>query len=229
MNDANANSRARCLLVWLAVTAVVGTFAVALLPLPVSLDGSFDALLVRLCSWALLVCAGWFWVATTVVVLAALAVPAGHAPRAVRAVPAPVRRMILAACGVALTSGIAAPALATPGAVPADLRDHSGRVVIAGLPYPDRAVPDQGARRQPPAPPPPARRALAVVRPGDTLWSIAAARLPDDATDARIATAWRELYDLNHDVIGADPDLIEPGQHLTLPPSLHLPSEGAPS
>jgi len=53
-----------------------------------------------------------------------------------------------------------------------------------------------------------------TVRPGDTLWAIAARKLPADATDVDIDTAWRAWYSANTEVIGADPDLIIPGQHL---------------
>lgn len=243
MNDELGVNRLRCLLVWLAATAAVGA-AVVLLPLSPSLDGAFDELLVRLSSWVLLGCAIWFWVVTTVVVVSAVAAPAGAVPPSVRGVPAPVRRLVLAACGVALTSGIAAPALATPGPVPADALDHSGRIVVSGLPYPDRAVqqaPEQApqqAPKQAPGPattrppvddPPDPGRPAVVVRHGDTLWSLAAACLPADAADREIASAWHDIYSRNRDVIGEDPDLLEPGQRLVLPPSLHLPPEGASS
>ncbi|HYN74261.1 MAG TPA: hypothetical protein VES60_17340 [Nakamurella sp.] len=53
-----------------------------------------------------------------------------------------------------------------------------------------------------------------TVQPRDTLWAIAARHLPSDATDAEIDTAWRTWYSANVEVIGADPDLIIPGQHL---------------
>lgn len=53
-----------------------------------------------------------------------------------------------------------------------------------------------------------------TVRPGDTLWAIAAHHLPSGATDAEIDTGWRAWYAANVDVIGANPDLIIPGQHL---------------
>ncbi len=56
-----------------------------------------------------------------------------------------------------------------------------------------------------------------TVRPGDCLWSIAASHLHSTATDAEIAASWRAWYDANRDVVGADPDLILPGQLLTAP------------
>jgi len=69
----------------------------------------------------------------------------------------------------------------------------------------------------------PARHAAApmgaaiVVRPGDSLWSIAAAHLPGDASVAATTRAWHELYDANRSRIGTDPDLIHPGQRLADP------------
>ena len=56
-----------------------------------------------------------------------------------------------------------------------------------------------------------------VVLSGDTLWSIAHHHLSSDATDQEIDTAWRAWYSANTQVIGDDPDLIQPGQ-LLLPP-----------
>lgn len=56
-----------------------------------------------------------------------------------------------------------------------------------------------------------------TVRRGDSLWSIAARNLGSDATDAEIARAWPQWYAVNRDVIGANPDLIIPGQQLRPP------------
>ena len=55
------------------------------------------------------------------------------------------------------------------------------------------------------------------MRPGDTLWSIAQHHLTPDASDADIDTAWHAWYSANAAVIGADPDLIQPGQLFTPP------------
>ncbi|GAA4113308.1 hypothetical protein GCM10022215_10430 [Nocardioides fonticola] len=58
------------------------------------------------------------------------------------------------------------------------------------------------------------------VRPGESLWSIAADLLGPSADDAAIAAAWPALYRANAAHIGADPDLLLPGTDLTLPASL---------
>ncbi len=55
------------------------------------------------------------------------------------------------------------------------------------------------------------------MRPGDTLWSIAADDLPAGSTDARIAARWHAIYAANRSLIGPDPDVIVPGQRLRLP------------
>jgi len=55
------------------------------------------------------------------------------------------------------------------------------------------------------------------VRPGDSLWSIAASHIGPGATDAQIAAAWPRFYAANRAVVGPDPNLIYPGQRLTLP------------
>lgn len=60
-----------------------------------------------------------------------------------------------------------------------------------------------------PAPPPPRTY---TVQPGDTLWAIAKRTLGD-------GSRWRELYQANQDVIGADPNKISPGQTLRVPGS----------
>lgn len=243
MNDTNHVSRARCLVVWLGVSAVVAAVLWALLPLEVSLDGSFDDLLVRLCSWALVACGLWFWIVSTVVVVDALLTPRGAQPRAAGYVPAPVRRFVLLLCGVAISGGIAAPALATPGPVHLGGQDHSGRISISGLPFPDRATTGSThagpkPHAQPHAQSHPHSSASAqlrradrqvVVRPGDSLWSIAESHLPATAGNTQVATAWHAIYALNRDVIGPDPDRVEPGQLLDLPAHLGSPSEGASS
>lgn len=56
-----------------------------------------------------------------------------------------------------------------------------------------------------------------TVRPGDTLWSIAAANLGPSATTAEIDTEWRAWYAANRATIGMNPDLIFPGQTLAVP------------
>ncbi|MFC3587066.1 transglycosylase family protein [Streptantibioticus rubrisoli] len=50
-----------------------------------------------------------------------------------------------------------------------------------------------------------------TVREGDTLSGVAA--------QTAVPGGWQRLYEANRNVIGADPDVIYPGQRLTLPPA----------
>ena len=56
-----------------------------------------------------------------------------------------------------------------------------------------------------------------VVRPGDSLWTLTARRLGPGASGAQVAAAWPRLYAANRAAIGADPNLIHPGQRLVPP------------
>ena len=56
-----------------------------------------------------------------------------------------------------------------------------------------------------------------LVRPGDSLWLIAARRLGPAADDPHIASSWPYWYRANRRVIGSDPNLLEPGQRLVTP------------
>ncbi len=55
-----------------------------------------------------------------------------------------------------------------------------------------------------------------VVRPGESLWSIAEEVLQTDEP-ARIARYWPRIHRANRSVIGADPNVLLPGQVLELP------------
>jgi LysM repeat protein len=56
-----------------------------------------------------------------------------------------------------------------------------------------------------------------IVVEGDTLWDIAAASLGPGATNADIAAEWPRWYERNRDLIGDNPDLIQPGMQLVSP------------
>lgn len=158
------------------------------------------------------------------VVLIALEPVAGRRLTGWAACPAGLRRLLLVLCGVAAASALALPAQAAGSG-----DDGSGRqqvsALLDGLPMPDRpsgaATPgadDTGGLR------PAAARtvhetATHGVRPGDTLWDIAAKRL-DHPRPAATERAWRVIYAANRDVIGTDPDLIHPGTTLRVPSNL---------
>ncbi len=212
MNDRSGSSALRCLAVWLAVTAASAGLAWFLLPDLVDAQRAassadlaaqpFERLLEWWCATVALAGAGWLWLASTLVTLEARRGRVGPVP----GVPAPLRRLLLLACGVALGGGLASPALATPGALHQDHTGTAAAALVQGLPLPDRATGalPGGARITRPGRPVPA--AVVLVRPGDTLWDLAGQ-----------SPAWHRIYELNRDRIGPDPDLIRPGQRLRLP------------
>lgn len=235
MNDKNSAPRGRCLAVAAAATAGLASLVTALRP---ELAAGREALLTGrlaatpftdLLEWWCATCAlaagVWLWCGT-VALVASLGRPGARRPgRALPvALPRVVRRAVLLACGAAACAGLAAPAQAATGhhtepdaAATAPLLD--------GLPLPDRPTgrgprhPSVAARPAPAALPAPAHRvASVVVRPGDTLWSVAQHALPGPSGDAAVAHRWQRVYALNRGVVGPDPDLIRPGQRLRLPP-----------
>lgn len=80
-------------------------------------------------------------------------------------------------------------------------------------PQPATAPPGAGTTRVPTAVP----TATVAVRPGDSLWLIAARRLGAGSDARSVASAWPRWYAANRDVIGDDPALITPGQVLHAP------------
>jgi hypothetical protein len=235
MISARPASLTRCVLFWMAATAVAGglvgwawtTLAVARRSLRVSglATQPFDRDLVWLCAAVVLLGCAWLWLAMTLVTLEAVRGRTGSTP----GVPDVVRRWVLSACGVAVAGGLAAglcgPAGATPGRLHQDDLRRSP-ALVAGLPLPDRAADalPGGARmsvgpvRDDPRSGPERRPApTVVVHPGDTLWDIARRALPPGAGDEQIAARWREIYEVNRAVVGRDPDLIRPAQRLRLP------------
>lgn len=130
--------------------------------------------------------------------------PSAGAPGAARVAPS-------TKTGPALTSpGFAPTAPPTPGA--------------ASEAPPPGWVPPRPVVRPQPAPAlvaGPGRRSSGevVVLRGDSLWSIVARHLGPGATDAEVARAWPLWWEANRSVVGGDPDLVLPGQVLTVPRS----------
>jgi nucleoid-associated protein YgaU len=63
-----------------------------------------------------------------------------------------------------------------------------------------------------------------TVVAGDTLWGIARHILEQremPPTGAEITGAWKAIYRASVDVVGTDPNLILPGQALTIPGGIH--------
>src|SRR5215210_1435300 len=57
-----------------------------------------------------------------------------------------------------------------------------------------------------------------VVKPGDSLWTIAQERLQPDAPPEQIGYETERIIELNRNLLGSNPDMILPGQELLLAP-----------
>jgi hypothetical protein len=94
-------------------------------------------------------------------------------------------------------------------------------------PAPDPPASDH-ARAAIPAPDPSTLQTDVLVRPGDSLWLIAAQRLGPDCSEAEIADAWPRWYAANERAIGPDPSVIQPGQVLHAPSDVTSTKEKTP-
>ncbi|UFN44103.1 LysM peptidoglycan-binding domain-containing protein [Nocardioides okcheonensis] len=219
-------TRIRAATVWLAVSAgTAGTAQVAhglvreALTAGSAGPSGVTSTLVAGCAVVLALALLRTWLVTTVTVAGVVTGSTGGVERHA----GPTRRLVLLACGVAVAAGAAAPAAAPAGRRG---RRGDGRHVVAGLALPERAV----ATTTGPTSAPTSAEGTApagdyVVRPGDSLWSIAVAHPAGDGTgtDER----WRAIWRANRAVVGDDPDLIHPGQALRLTPTTHqAPQDG---
>lgn len=158
-------------------------------------------------------------------------------------VPQALHRLVTVGMGVALlgatlpavTSATGAVAsVTTPVTTPVATPAHGQAITLPDPAQPDPGAPDPAwtppaplavPRTAAPADPlvvPTPRAGTAVeesfvVCRGDTLWDLAASRLPAHATDAEIAAEWPRWHAENAAVIGPDPDLLLPGQLLRAP------------
>lgn len=198
--------RVRAALLWLTVTVALAGLGTLTAPAARALASrpgpTFVDALVQACAVAALVAAALLWLATTEVAWGVLRSRGLSSPRAA----GPVRLALLAACGVSALA-TTAPAHAGDGA-PVGAGTLLSAEALAGLPLPDRAVAPRSRE---------VVAASVVVRPGDSLWTIAARRLGPAASPADVASYWLRVRALNAAVLGPDPDLIQPGQTLRLP------------
>jgi hypothetical protein len=217
-----AASRARCATVWAGLSSVAALVAGGLSP--VVLEGvhaagrgdldvaGFDSLLVWGCAAAATAVTGWLWLVATLVTLDAVR----GMPGSRRGVPVALRRALLVLCGAALTGSLTAPALADETS---STGEEAPARLLAGLRLPERVAVTPAAPRQRVPEAPAAPVTTLVVAPGDNLWNLAAEQLGAHPSDEETAAAWQAVYALNRGLIGPDPDVIQPGQRLTLPPT----------
>ncbi|MEV8588811.1 transglycosylase family protein [Streptomyces sp. NPDC051180] len=112
-------------------------------------------------------------------------------------------------CGrrAGLARGGPAPETGDPGRTADGKAPGGGNAPrTASLPG-QRALPEQPARPAGPTDVPTVRE-MYTVTPGDSLSAI--------ARDEHVRGGWKGLYETNRSVVGDDPDLIRPGQRLTL-------------
>lgn len=192
---------------------------------------------------ALLALLGWLltaWLAGTVALTAGGHLPGltgrAFAAAARRVAPTTVRRTVEVALGLTVTVGVwgASPAVAAPGAAaargtaPAAVQaaagaGGAGAGAVPGLSLDWGAAPVPAPAAGAPDLPAATATGAVVVRPGDSLWRLAEQELRRRGGaapgDAEIAQAWPSWWAANRDVVGDDPDLIQPGTRLAPPPA----------
>ncbi|WP_181147991.1 LysM domain-containing protein [Arthrobacter sp. MYb213] len=89
----------------------------------------------------------------------------------------------------------------TPGWLPGSLSIQMNRLMGPGKER-DRPVPDNE---------------VVIVTSGQTLWSIAQQMLRSGESSAEIANLWPQIYEMNREVIGDDPNMLQLGLELKLP------------
>jgi len=172
------------------------------------------------------------WLAGSALVAALALLPGSAGPALARCerhlTPPSVRRLVRLAAGAGVASAVAGTLLSPASATPALALARSEHGVAArwepsgadtrgsGIPVLDRLAHPSAPPLRPDARPIPATY---VVRPGDTLWDIAAAAQPGTPSTSDVAAAWPRWWRLNRSVVGPDPGLIIPGQVLRVPRS----------
>lgn len=206
--------------------------------------------LARLAALAL----GWYLLLATLAGTAARLSGAARAVVAVDAVTLPaVRRLVHGAVGASIVaaglSAGAAGASPAAGQVAAAVRvavTDRGPQAEADAPVPVlRRLPDAGATAATTAPAvspttpttpttpvaPVPGPATATVRPGDHFWALAERSLAEawgrSPSDREVDAHWRATIEANREVLRdpANPDLLFPGQVVTLPPTPSAPGE----
>lgn len=202
-----------------------------------------DAAAARLAEVALWLVACWLGVGLLACALGLLPGTCGRiAAKCARvALPAALYRLAAGATGLGLMLGpvtasavvpnagngtaaaAVAPAWPVGNASPAPSWPVRSRAPQQQIKPPQYIKPHSSKPRPPHVHRAPAERV--VVTTGDTLWQIAADSLPRDASPARIARAWPRWFAANTRTIGADPNLIRPGEVLHAP-APHVSTEG---
>jgi hypothetical protein len=114
--------------------------------------------------------------------------------------------------GLAMATLAALPAMAEaqtvdePSTVDQNANQNTHEYTAASTATTIRSAPEPAAGRR-------------LVKPGESLWSIAQERLGPNAAPERVADEVGRIHGSNRDRIGGDPNLILAGQELSLPPA----------
>ena len=191
----------------LALAAIAVSLGRRLSVRPTAGPLAFENLLVDVAELVAFGAAGWLCVATALAVVAEVR---GAGSLAARLSERITPRFVAAVIGLVIggTAGLA------PITASAADDATTTRPDISGLRLPDR--PSVTARSVPTREPGD-DRSVVTVRSGDSLWRVAAERLPPGADDAAIARACKRWYAANRAAIGPDPDLLMPGTRLEPP------------
>jgi hypothetical protein len=187
----------------MAARSLIVTAAALLLARTQLLTGDLDSALGALTGAALLLLAGW-------VVAGVLAVALLHLPGALGRLGRGLLRLLLpralrlVVLGLVGTQALTGTALADAGGAEVPT---VGRPLTTALP----AITPPPSRADRPG------DRVVVVRPGDSLWTIAADHLDRDAGTAQVAASWPRWYAANASAIGADPDMLAVGTVLVVP------------
>ena len=178
----------------------------------------------HLCALGAWLAVGWLAVAAASAAAARLPGAAGRCAGALaaRITPAVLRRAVGggAAVGIALAPTLAPSVASAAGCLPG-----LDRATVACAPSTVSRSPEARTNRAAAASAT-AEAATVTVRAGDSLWSIAAAELRAGgrpASPAAIAARWPAWWAVNRAVVGAEPDLIHPGNVLSVPPRSEAP------
>ncbi len=121
--------------------------------------------------------------------------------------PRLVRRALGVAVGISLAPAVAQNAAAGPPAYAV--------VAVTELPQEGTVLLETAGIDWPAEPTNPAT--TIAVHPGDCLWSLVESHLGYGATIAEVSNEVDRWWEANAEVIGADPDLLIPGQVLVVP------------
>jgi nucleoid-associated protein YgaU len=130
-----------------------------------------------------------------------------------RIAPSSVRALVRVAVGASLAASV----LAGPAALAEDRAP-----TVAGSAHDVLDWPGLAPLRATPAsvvapPAPHVDGSSVVVKPGDSMWAIAARALGPSADDVQVAQEWPRWWAANRAVVGDHPDLIHPGDRLSAP------------